>query len=234
MMSDQRRRQVEEALRDPPQTHPDAPGGVWSTDRWCYDFVADNLPEEARTLETGCGVSTVLLAQWSAEHVCIVPDADEERRTREWLDAHGLSQNGLRFEIGPSDTVLPSLEAGPLDLVLVDGSHGFPAAIIDWYYGCGMLRRGGIAIFDDVNLKPVGLGLARFLDADPRWQRLQSSWKWAAYRRLADGPLREDWLKQPFLGRPRERGRVTRVREAAQRGELRAKLRGRARRALRR
>ena len=69
---------IETVLADPPQVHYGAPSGVWATDRSCYDFIATALPEEGGvTLETGCGISTVLFALWAAEHVCVVPSANE-------------------------------------------------------------------------------------------------------------------------------------------------------------
>lgn len=221
-----RRRQIEVAFADPPQPHPEAPRGVWRTERWCYEFIADHLPPQATTLETGCGISTVLFAQWSTQHVCVVPFASEEELTRAWLDARGLPHDHVRFEIGWSDDLLPRLEIEPLDLVLIDGGHGFPSPILDWYYACASLRRGGLAILDDINLQQVSTGLSGFLAADPRWERVDSTSKWVAYRRTSPlGHLREEWVDQPFLGGPRERGLITRLREASAHGELVRELR---------
>ena len=185
-------------LADPPQVH-FAPGGVFRTDRSCYEFIAGELPEEgARTLETGCGVSTVLLGRWSAEHVCVVLDSAEVRACRRYLDERGLAERVV-FEVGPSDEVLPRLTGAPLDLVFVDGGHAFPMALLDWYYGAGRLRQGGVVVIDDLQLPHVRLGLIEFLEADPRWERVESTGKWAAYRRLTTGGLREEWRDQAFL-----------------------------------
>jgi hypothetical protein len=46
----------------------------------------------------------------------------------------------------------------------------------------------------------VRLGLHEFLSADPRWECVEATPKWAAYRRLTAGHLREEWRDQPFLG----------------------------------
>jgi hypothetical protein len=97
-------------------------------------------------------------------------------------------------------TMRARLQSGPpLDLVLVDGGHGFPTPILDWYYGAGRLRQGGVVIVDDLQLRQVRLGLMEFLDADLRWERVESTGKWAAYRRLTTGNLREEWRDQAFL-----------------------------------
>ena len=98
--------------------------------------------EGGRTLETGCGISTVLFAMWAAEHVCVVPWPREADACREYLQQHGLPDH-VTFEVGWSDEVLPRLSGPPLDLVLVDGGHGFPAPILDWYYAASRLREGG-------------------------------------------------------------------------------------------
>jgi hypothetical protein len=233
-MPSRRGQQLKIALADPPRTHPDAPGGIWGTERWCYEFIADTLPEGARTLETGCGISTVLFAQWSAEHVCVVPFAEEEQRTRAWLSEHRVPAEHVLFKIGWSDEVLPSLDPGPLDLVLVDGGHAFPSQIIDWFYAGQYLKQGGILVLDDTNLPQVRLGMIEFLDRDPRWQQVSATSKWRAYRKMSAGHLREEWTEQPFLGTQEIPGAVARLRDASPRGELRRELRAIARERLKR
>ena len=75
-------------------------------------------------------------------------------------------------------------------------------SIIDWYYGAGRLRQGGILIVDDIQLPQVASSLKRFLARDPRWQRVRSTPKWNAYRRSSTGPLGEEWTAQRWFGRP--------------------------------
>jgi len=130
-----RQEDIETVMADLPQVHYGAPEGVWRTDLSCYEFIATALPEKgARTLETGCGISTVLFAMWASEHVSIVPWPREAEACQEYLQERGHPDN-VTFEVGWSDEVLPRLTGPPLDLVLVDGGHGFPAPIVDWYFG---------------------------------------------------------------------------------------------------
>ena len=82
--------------------------------------------------------------------------------------------------------------------MFIDGCHGFPVTIIDWFYGAGRLRRNGVVVFDDVQLPQVSLLIETFLAPDDRWQELETTPKWAAYRRLSEGLLSEDWSKQIF------------------------------------
>src|SRR5205807_161985 len=42
------------------------------------------------------------------------------------------------------------------------------------------------------------LAVVEFLDADPRWRGLAHTDKWAAFERLSEGVLAEDWYDQPF------------------------------------
>ena len=203
-MSDEHARlaQIDTVLADPPRVHAmhGAESGVWGTSRDCYAYLASVVTPGARTLETGCGISTALFLLWGAEHTCVVFHQGEADVLLAWARERAIDTSSLRFEVGPSEHVLPRLTGeGELDVVLVDGAHGFPAAIIDWYYAAGRLRSGGVAVFDDIQMASVRLGLFEFLDADPRWEPVAMTWKWAAVVRHAAGPLAEDWDAQPFL-----------------------------------
>jgi hypothetical protein len=109
----------------------------------------------------------------------------------------------VRFFIGPSDEVLPGLALEPaLDLVFIDGCHGFPTPMLDWYYAGSRLRASGALVIDDIAL-PAVAQLCAFLDRDPRFERGPGTTKWASYRRVGDGTLRQDWFEQPrFSGAP--------------------------------
>jgi hypothetical protein len=224
--AEQRRAAVDTILANAPQVHPgavSAQGEVWSTVRDCYVFLAENCAPGSRTLETGLGVSTVLFAAWGTEHICVVPDAEQVQKTLDYCGENGIDTGKLRFEVAPSDQALPGLELPPLDAVLVDGNHGFPSPIIDWYYAGSRLRRGGLIVFDDIQLPHVQLGLLHFLDADPRWSRVAMTDKWVAYRKERDGPLYDRHVDQRFLYRAwRTRGFVARVRRVAKEGPIRA------------
>jgi hypothetical protein len=196
---------VERLLADPPRVHEElfAPPelGVWLTERECYQFIADRCRPGAHTLETGLGVSTALLLALGAEHTCVVPSQSQVDVLRGYCDEHGIATGGLHVELGRSEDVLPNLRTQPLDLLFLDGSHGFPTPMIDWFYGGRLLRRGGVVVLDDRQMPAVAM-VVDYLDADPRWRSLMRTPKWAAFERLNDGPLAEDWYDQPFLTLP--------------------------------
>ena len=112
-------------------------------------------------------------------------------------------RDSVTFDLRPSEVALPALAGShPLDLVFVDGCHGFPSPIIDWFYGAGLLRKGGIVVFDDVQLPQVDFLLTTFIEPDARWEMVAGTSKWRAFRRLSEGSLGEDWYAQPFFSAP--------------------------------
>jgi hypothetical protein len=220
---------VARVLADPPAVHPMAAGpgaplGVWSTEPSCYRFIAGHCPPGARTLETGSGTSTVLLAALGAAHVCCTGGQEEADRILAHCAARGIDTSQLTFAVGSSHRTLPPLEAvgDERDLVLVDGSHAFPLPVVDWFYAAALLRRDGILVVDDVDLPAVRV-LCRFLDLDPRWDPVGGTRKWRAWARRSSGTLSEDWTEQPFYRHPSDR-LAHGLRWA--RGRARAALRG--------
>jgi hypothetical protein len=193
---------ISRVTASPPIVHPEAPNGaVWNTDPKCYQLMAEQLHQGARTLETGAGVSTVLFAAWGCDHLAVVPFQNEADAVVRYCDEHEISRDTLRFDVRPSELALPELAGtiDQLDLVFIDGCHGFPIPIIDWFYGAGLLRKGGVVIFDDIQLPQVSSFIDSFLGRDDRWQQLESTEKWAAFRRLSEGPLGENQVHQPFF-----------------------------------
>ena len=203
--TDERLVWVERVVANPPRVHPWAPdNAAWSTEESCYRFMADQVGSGSRTLETGAGVSTALFAAWGCNHIAVVPFAEEANVLDRYLDEQGIDRTSLTFDLRPSEVALPTLTgAGPLDLVFVDGCHGFPSPIIDWFYGAGLLRKGGVVVFDDIQLPQVESLLSTFIELDERWEMVAGTSKWKAFRRLSEGPLGEDWYAQPFFTKPR-------------------------------
>jgi len=199
-----RRSLLRRVLDDPPRVH-ETESGVWKTDDACYELLASSLPTSgARTLETGLGISTVLLGAWAEQHTCVVPSPEEAELLLAYLSDKGIQAPGLHIEVGYSDEVLPRLEPTTIDAFLIDGGHGFPTPVLDWFYGANRLAQGGILVIDDVQLPPVADYLCAFLDADSRWSRIDGTYKWTAYEKLTEHDLREEWSTQGFLGRPRQ------------------------------
>jgi hypothetical protein len=192
---------VERCLADPPVVHlMDVEGrlGLWSTEADCYRFLAERGATAGTTLETGAGLSTVILAAVGARHTAVTPLGDEVDRLREYCAERDISLERVEFCIGRSERVLPDLDDGELGLVLIDGNHGFPVPMADFLYGAGRLRRGGVLVVDDLQLAVPGL-LAQFCDLDDGWRPITRTAKWGAWERMSEGPLHDDHYHQPFL-----------------------------------
>jgi predicted O-methyltransferase YrrM len=199
---------IDQVLSDAPATHTtwDASGAeigtrVLETERACYEFLAERAAAGVSTLETGAGVSTVLFASLGTNHTCVTWSQDEVDRLVAYFQERGIRTSTISFEVGLSDEVLPRLVPEPLDIVFIDGGHGFPTPAVDWFYAGRRLRRGGVVVLDDVQLPAVAL-VVDFLDRDDRWERVAGTAKWAAFERRSEGNLSEDFWAQPFFVYP--------------------------------
>jgi predicted O-methyltransferase YrrM len=145
------------------------------------------------TLETGAGSSTIVFAAAGAEHEVVTPDPAEEERIRAACERLGISSERVTFRIGPSHEVLPALAARPLDLALVDGAHGFPYPILDWWAIAPQLKVGGTLLLDDAYMPPV-LSLLDALRASDDWEvTTPISYRTAVVRKRGEGLLPFDW-----------------------------------------
>ena len=210
---------------EPPSVHDGAPQGVWSAAQDCLEFFADTLRPESRTLETGCGASTIVFAAAGCAHTAVFLNDSEGQAVEAWCGGHGVDTSGVTFLSGSSSVTLPALDIGDLDLVMVDGCHGFPFPQLDWYYAAAHLVDGGILVIDDTQLA-APYELARYLDRDPRWERIHVGSQWVAFRRHGTGSLDEEWTSQPFHQPLVLRGRAVQRQARGAVGRLRRRLRG--------
>lgn len=139
-------------------------GLAWAALEW----LERNAQPGWRTLETGSGSSTIVLASRGAVHEAVTPDPAEETRIRATCAEFGISSDTVTFRIGPSHEVLPAPEQTPLDLVLIDGAHGFPYPVLDWWWVAPRLKVGGVVLLDDAYMPPVA-AIVDALRRDPAW-----------------------------------------------------------------
>ena len=138
------------------------------------------------TLETGSGASTIVLAAAGARHEAITPDPAEEQRTRAACTELGVDHSTVTFRLGLSHEVLPAWEPRGLDLVLVDGAHGFPYPILDWWYLAPHVKVGGRVLLDDAYL-PAVAAIVDYVRESPSWKLEEAvSFRTACVRKLAE------------------------------------------------
>jgi hypothetical protein len=190
-----------DVLNDPPRPHKDARGEFqpMGLTRSSLEFIYDNVDESCATLETGCGLSTVIFALTGSRHIAISPVADEFEALRIYCDDRKIPIEQISFIVNGSEKVLPNLDMPPLDLVLIDGRHGFPAPYIDWFYTAGKLKKGGYVIVDDVWVWSCQI-LREFLDAQPEWEHVVDyDRRTSIFRKLEDGAELQEWTGQPLV-----------------------------------
>lgn len=191
----------EELRRDPPPVH--GGGGAYFGLEWtALCWLEQSVTPGMSTLETGCGASTIVFAAARARHVTISPHADEHRRVLAYCAERGIATDGLRFIAEPSDAALMrTWEPEPLDLVLIDGAHGFPFPALDWYLTATHLRVGGLVVLDDAYLPSVHV-VVRFLRASSSWrQEPPIGYRTVAFKKLSP-ELSYDWVGSAFDQRP--------------------------------
>lgn len=192
---------LDDLLRAAPVFHCDAAGEPrsYQISDDVLAFIDRHIGPASRTLEVGAGVSTVLFAMRGAEHVCVCPASDEVERIRAWCAARDVDLARVRFEIATSTACLPELAIGDVDLVLIDGAHGFPTPFIDWYYAERHLRPGGHLVVDDTHVW-TGHVLRAFLASQPEW-RLAADHppRCAIFEKLAHGSGDRNEWHQPFV-----------------------------------
>ncbi|MEN8106986.1 MAG: class I SAM-dependent methyltransferase [Pseudomonadota bacterium] len=188
-------------LEQPPKLHRDSYDQEisWGISEGLMTFLDKTLYPGMNCLETGAGISTIIFAMHGVAHKSIMPDVELATRIRDFCDSNEIDTSGLSFHIGPSENILPDLELEELDIVLIDGRHGFPAPFIDWYYTAKALKVGGLTIVDDTDLW-TGKVLRDFLDEDVSWEIVRDiDAKAAVFRKKGEGSHTREWHQQAFV-----------------------------------
>jgi Methyltransferase domain len=164
-----------------------------------------NIRRGQRTLETGCGYSTILFALKGAQHTVISPMIEEHERIRQWCEANEIDVSSLDFVLGRSEDVLPALGPAPLDLVLIDGWHAFPAPFLDWFFTAKRLAVNGYVIVDDTQLKAVRI-LRDFLEMERgRWELVARFERTDIFQKVSHNVFVGEWYTQPYCAKDRLR-----------------------------
>jgi Methyltransferase domain len=194
---------LSDLLKDPPKPHKDSDGShiVFGLTAAALQFIYDNVNDRCTTLETGCGLSTVVFALKGSRHTVIAPAPSEFEITRTYCRDRGIPTDQILFIPEASQTALPALKLLPLDLVLIDGGHGFPAPYIDWFYTAGKLKKQGFLIVDDIGLWSCEI-LREFLLEQPHWELVEEyQGRTSVFRKLKDDSEWLEWTEQPRVAR---------------------------------
>src|SRR6476620_8767492 len=110
-----------EVMNDPPRPHYDHEGNFvsWALHPRAIEFIHAHVDSSCSTLETGCGLSTVVFAMAGARHTVIAPVAGEFELLKKYCLDRQISTSDVDFIPRASQTVLPALEVSDLDLILI-------------------------------------------------------------------------------------------------------------------
>lgn len=142
----------------------------WDISDGVLDFITRHCSADTASLETGAGASTLAFAAAGGTHTAVTPSADEAGRIRAAATERGLDMSRVTFVEAYSQDALPGL-SDPLDLVLIDGGHGFPIPAVDWLYTARRLSVGGHMLIDDIDIW-TGQMLVQFMHKEDQWQRV--------------------------------------------------------------
>jgi hypothetical protein len=154
------------------------------------------------SVETGTGKSTLLFSHLSAHHTVFAKDdtgdGDSLRLVQE---SPILRKESVEFKVGPTQKTLPSYDCrDPLQLILIDGPHGYPFPDLEYYFLYPHLEQRGLLIVDDINI-PTVFRLFEFLREDLMFELLETVYTTAIFRRTTEklfDPFGDGWWTQEF------------------------------------
>jgi hypothetical protein len=128
--------ELDDLLRVQPKLHRDALGQPhsWQLSNDALCFIDAHVREGSKTLETGGGVSTIMFALKGAEPYLHRPGRRESDPYQGVLPGTPHSSRHSHAPTRPIAALPARLDFTRLDLVLIDGAHGFPIPFLDWYY----------------------------------------------------------------------------------------------------
>ncbi len=160
-----------------------------------------------RILETGAGNSTIFFCLQEPIKLTTIahPNDSVIDRIREYCSKNDIDLSCLEYHSQISELMLPQLildkEFGEVDVILIDGGHGWPTVFVDFFYCNYILKQNGLLLIDDIQLYSVK-ELVRFLNELPDWQVLAKMDKlWIFEKLSSDNILSGNIADLPYLDR---------------------------------
>jgi len=156
------------------------------------------------SVETGSGASTLLFSHLSEHHTVFALD-DGNGSVSNIRRSPLLRQEVVTFVEGPTQVTLPQHRfTEKLQLVLIDGPHGYPFPDLEYYYLYPHLETGALLILDDIHI-PTVHNLFQFLRRDAMFD-LEEVVRTTAFFTRTDAPtfdpFGDGWWQQKYNARP--------------------------------
>lgn len=156
------------------------------------------------SMETGCGKSTLLLSWLSSSHTVFTLESYGSIPCESYqnvLKSELLNRTSVNFVLGPSQVTVPNHKfSTSLELALIDGPHGFPFPILEYYYIYPSMEDGALLIVDDIHI-PTVRWLHDFLKEDDMFELIEVVEHTAFFRRTSSptfNPFGDDWWLQTY------------------------------------
>jgi hypothetical protein len=164
------------------------------------------------TAETGTGRSTLLFSHLSRDHLVFAQDDRGDGDSLDRVQTSPLLKPGIvTFVVGPTQVTLPRHDLPEhLDVVQLDGPHGFPFPELEYYYFYPRIRTGGTLIVDDIQIPSIR-AMFRILRKDRMWQLSGLVGQTAFFTRTDAptlDPTGDGWWLQGYNRLPLVRGLV--------------------------
>ncbi|GAB4188523.1 MAG: hypothetical protein Fur006_29010 [Coleofasciculaceae cyanobacterium] len=162
-------------------------------------FKYANQRQILHSVETGCGVSTLLLSHLSQDHkVFALAEGDSMSAVR---SSPLLNKVNVDFIEGPTQQTLPDYKfETKLQLALIDGPHGYPFPDLEYYFIYPQLEENAILILDDIHI-PNLYNMFAFLKEDEMFELMEVVGTTAFFCRtnapLLD-PVADGWWLQNY------------------------------------
>jgi hypothetical protein len=152
--------------------------------------------------ETGVGKSTLLLSHLSRHHTAFaLDDPGGDNSLAKVRASPLLKREAVDFVTGPTQQTLPHHTfADRLQLVLIDGPHGYPFPELEYYFFYPHLDEDALLIIDDIHI-PTVFRLFSFLREEEMFDFLGVASTTAFFRRNSTplfNPLSDGWWLQSY------------------------------------
>jgi hypothetical protein len=164
-----------------------------------YIYAIGKRQKLINTVETGCGRTTVILSSISENHVVF---AKVDSTNRNSIGTDWLTPSNVTWVVGPTQKTLPQFEfKNKLDLVLIDGPHGYPFPELEYYFLYLHISQGGWLVVDDIQI-PTVRQFFRFLCEDAMFSHVCTISNNTAFFRRTEAPLfdpyGDGWWEQAY------------------------------------
>ena len=156
------------------------------------------------SVETGSGVTTLLFSHLSDHHMVFALDGGSGSITNVRRSPL-LRQNVVTFVEGPTQATLPQYRfTEKLQVVLIDGPHGYPFPDLEYYFLYPHLETGVLLILDDIHI-PTVQNLFQFLRRDAMFELDEIVQTTAFFTRTGAptfDPFGDGWWQQNYNSKP--------------------------------